>query len=141
MATKKKPATPAESLRAAGARVTGARVAVLGLLTQAGRALSHREIEEALAAEHVDRVTLYRVLDWLIGEGLAHRIADDDRVFRFSVAGRHDDPHAHFKCRACGDVFCVPTDVAPKPRLPAGFHSDEVELNIRGTCARCADHA
>jgi Fur family ferric uptake transcriptional regulator len=132
------PASPTESLRATGARVTGARVAILSLLTQANRALSHRDVEQALANEHVDRVTVYRVLDWLTSEGLAHKIADDERVFRFSAVGKHDDPHAHFKCRTCGDVFCVPTGSTPKLNLPAGFKSEEVELNIKGTCARCA---
>lgn len=126
------------SLRATGARVTGARVAILALLTSANRALSHRDVEQELESAHIDRVTVYRVLDWLTSEGLAHKIADDERVYRFSAVGRHDDPHAHFKCRACGNVFCLPTAAAPKLKLPAGFRSDEIELSVKGTCARCA---
>jgi len=134
----KQATSPTDSLRATGARVTGARIAILSLLTTANRALSHRDVEQALAADHLDRVTVYRVLDWLTSEGLAHKIADDERVFRFSAVGNHDDPHAHFKCRTCGDVFCLPTGAAPKLKLPAGFKSEVVELNIKGTCAQCA---
>lgn len=133
------PASPTESLRATGARVTGARVAILSLLTKANRALSHRDVEQALASEHVDRVTVYRVLDWLTSEGLAHKIADDERVFRFSAVGGHDDPHAHFKCRTCGDVFCIPAGATPALNLPTGFKSEGVELSIKGTCARCSE--
>ncbi len=137
MAKQKQPSSPTDSLRATGARVTGARIAILSLLTTANRALSHRDVEQALAADHVDRVTVYRVLDWLASEGLAHKIADEERVFRFSAVGKHDDPHAHFKCRTCGNVFCLPTSASPKLKLPAGFKSDAVELNIKGTCAHC----
>lgn len=125
-------------LRATGARVTGARVAILELLTRANRALSHREVELALEASHIDRVTVYRVLDWLTGEGLAHKIADDERVYRFSVVGKRDDPHAHFKCRACGNVFCLPAGSALDLQLPQGFRGEEIELSVKGVCATCA---
>lgn len=125
-------------LRATGARVTGARVAILELLTRANRALSHREVELALESAHIDRVTVYRVLDWLTGEGLAHKIADDERVYRFSVVGRRDESHAHFKCRACGNVFCLPVGSALDLQLPQGFRGEEIELSVRGVCAACA---
>jgi Fur family ferric uptake transcriptional regulator len=125
-------------LRATGARVTGARVAILDLLTRANRALSHREVELALESAHIDRVTVYRVLDWLTSEGLAHKIADDARVYRFSVVGKRNDPHAHFKCRTCGNVFCLPAGSALDLKLPQGFHGEEIELSVKGVCADCA---
>jgi Fur family ferric uptake transcriptional regulator len=125
-------------LRATGARVTGARVAILELLTRANRALSHREVELALESAHIDRVTVYRVLDWLTSEGLAHKLADDERVYRFSVVGARDDPHAHFKCRACGNVFCLPAGSALNLKLPKGFTGDEIELTVKGVCAACS---
>ncbi|MBL8386351.1 MAG: transcriptional repressor [Burkholderiales bacterium] len=128
----------AQSLRATGARVTGARIAILSLLTKANRALSHREVEQALETAHIDRVTVYRVLDWLTSEGLAHKIADDQRIFRFSAVGRQGDAHAHFKCRVCSNVFCLPSGTAPRLKLPAGFQGDEVELTVKGVCAQCA---
>lgn len=129
-------------IHALGARVTPARLAVLNLLEHAERALSHREVEEALTGAGFDRVTLYRVLDWLVENGLAHRVTDAERVFRFSLASP-DNPrhtaHAHFRCEACGRVFClddVPVPVAP---LPAGFSRKSVEYCIIGQCARCDD--
>lgn len=128
----------ATRLRATGARVTGARVAILELLTRANRALSHREVEVALESTHIDRVTVYRVLDWLTSEGLAHKIADDERVYRFSVVGRRDDPHVHFKCRTCGNVFCLPAGNGLDLKLPRGFHGEEIELAVRGVCADCS---
>jgi Fur family ferric uptake transcriptional regulator len=133
------PAAPAvAALRRLGARVTSARVAILDVLTRSERALTHREIEDALADKRVDRVTVYRVLEWLTGEGLAHRIADDDRVTRFAIAGERDRAHAHFKCGACGGVYCISAGPALKLRLPQGFKAGEFELNIKGICPRCA---
>jgi len=79
-----------ELLTAADGRVTPARLAVLEILLDSAAALSHHELEDAVEKHgvDVDRVTLYRVLDWLVERGLAHRIAADDRVWRFNAAER-----------------------------------------------------
>ena len=75
------------ALRATGERVTPARLRVYAALLDSAQALSHHELESALGTvEPVDRVTLYRVLDWLVEQGLAHRVAGIDRVWRFSTA-------------------------------------------------------
>lgn len=132
-----------ERIHAIGARATPARIAVLRLLETAERALSHREIEEALTTGF-DRVTLYRVLDWLVESGLGHRITDADRVFRFSLAApdsvKHNE-HAHFRCEACGKVFCLADIPVPAPALPNGFSGKAVEYCITGQCARCDEKA
>ncbi|MDX2218377.1 MAG: Fur family transcriptional regulator [Burkholderiales bacterium] len=132
-------------IREAGARLTGPRSAVLTRLLAADHAMTHQEITDALAADQaVDRVTVYRVLEWLVEQGLAHRIAGEDRVWRFSVSrgkvtgGGHDHRHAHFACTQCGQTFCLgdmPADV--KVKLPAGFRTEAVELTLRGVCGHC----
>ena len=112
-------------IHALAARATPARIAVLRFLDEAERALSHREIEDALGAGF-DRVTLYRVLDWLVENGLAHRVADANRVFRFNLAAPGNavhTEHAHFRCEACGKVFCLDQVPVPTATLPAGFSS------------------
>lgn len=131
-----------DRIRALGARVTPARVAVLEVLERAERALSHHDVEQALAASGIDRVTLYRVLDWLVASGLAHRVTDAERVFRFSLASASAPAHAehaHFRCEDCGKVFCLEDVPVRAPTLPAGFAPHAVELSISGQCARC-DH-
>jgi Fur family ferric uptake transcriptional regulator len=86
----------------------------------------------------VDRVTVYRVLEWLVGQELAHRIAGDDRVWRYK-AQTDRNGHAHFKCNRCGAVFCLEnTSTAYALALPPGYRSQAVELTIRGLCASCA---
>ncbi|MFN3594830.1 MAG: Fur family transcriptional regulator [Thiobacillaceae bacterium] len=78
------PAIAAEALVRRYGRATPARVAVLRLLLTADSALTHAEVAARLGGG-VDRVTLYRVLDWLVSRGLAHRIAGEDRIWRFGV--------------------------------------------------------
>lgn len=130
-------------IRALGARATPARVAVLRLLEGAERALSHHDFEAALADAGFDRVTLYRVLEWLVEAGLAHRTIDAQRVFRFSIA-EGDAPshaaHAHFRCETCGRVYCLADVRISSPTLPAGFAARTLEFCITGLCASCERH-
>lgn len=125
-------------IRRTGARATPARLRVLRLLRAAPAALTHHQIEQALGDLAIDRVTLYRVLDWLVESGLAHRNTDAQRVFRFSAAaiGEHA-AHTHFRCEDCGRVFCLEAAPPEPPRLPDGFSLSRIELDLRGRCARC----
>ncbi|QJD98978.1 transcriptional repressor [Massilia forsythiae] len=130
----------AESLiRATGARLTRPRMRVLSFLLEQGRPLTHNEVLEALPGEKLDAVTLYRVLEWLTGHRIVHRIEGADHVWRFSAdPDRHGHEHAHFQCTRCETVTCVnDMPLPPKVTLPAGFTSEEVNLLIKGTCARC----
>ncbi len=120
--------------------MTQPRVVVLSVLLAAERALTHTEVEARLpAALGVNRVTIYRVLEWLTDLGLAHKIAGDDRVWRFNAAAhRHARPHAHFECSDCGQVLCLePVAARPSVKLPPGFRQRAVELTVKGVCADC----
>lgn len=135
-------APPPQSLIAArGARATRTRVQTLGTLLAAHEALTHHEIERRVARSHdVDRVTLYRVLEWLVGQGLAHKIAGEDRVWRYSAAGHAQGPsatHAHFECSDCGRVVCLDDASMPAVSLPRGYRRHEVEVTVRGSCDDC----
>jgi len=138
-----------QRVRSTGARVTGARVRVLAVLMQADEALAHTEVQRRLEqSEHqevLDRVTLYRVLDWLVEAELAHRVAGPDRAWRYSAQGSAPPGpahHGHFRCRHCERVVCM--DAPPglerslQDMLPDGFRSDAFELTLLGQCAACA---
>ena len=92
----------------------------------------------------IDRVTLYRVLEWLTEQGLAHRHAGEDRVWRFAAAPAAERgdapavPHAHFECSECGKIVCLETLPLPAIPVPAGFRRREVEVTVKGSCAACA---
>ena len=125
-----------------GARATRARIDVLAVLLAADEALSHHDVERRLGRGYdVDRVTLYRVLDWLTAQGLAHKVSGDDRVWRFSAAGHAAagavPAHAHFECSECGRVICLEEARVPAVPLPAGFRRREIEVTVKGTCDAC----
>jgi len=131
-----------ELIRATGARVTAPRITVLSLLLSQDQSLTHQEIQDLLADNALDSVTLYRVLDWLVDHELAHRIASADQVWRFhGGSGQHGHEHAHFQCTGCDTVTCIADVRMPRtPKLPAGFHSTETEYMIKGTCPNCNKH-
>jgi Fur family ferric uptake transcriptional regulator len=149
------PESVRERMRQAGLRVTTARVRVLAGLTAAGRLLSHHDMEALLGDPPIDRVTLYRVLDSLVECGLAHRIAGDDRVWRFGAlqaadgvgaaggARKAHETHAHFQCSNCGRIVCLSEVPADRDgvKVPRGFEPEAVELTVRGRCPQCAQCA
>lgn len=121
-----------------GQRVTRARVAVLETLLGAEHALSHVEIEQALARRRhkVDRVTLYRVLDWALNQSLIHKMTGDDRIWRFSAVPVAD--HAHFNCTHCGQIYCLQSlTPAVALTLPRGFKLHHADVSVQGLCPRC----
>jgi len=140
-------------LRNASVRITAARVKVLAALLGAQRAFSHQDVQDTFA--DMDRVTLYRALDCLTDAGLAHKIAGDDRVFRYSAGTDHgtqpqdrqapNHQHGHFKCTRCAKVFCLDSigeagllENALQETLGKGFQSHDIEFTIKGWCADCA---
>jgi Fur family ferric uptake transcriptional regulator len=153
-------------LRGATVRVTAARVKVLSALLNARCACSHQDMQDRFI--DMNRVTLYRAFDCLTEAGLVHKIAGDDRVFRYSVGTEHSahpsllphqGQHGHFKCTRCTKVFCLDHDAsaggglnasrtqaairrqwqdALQETLGKGFQSHNIELTIKGWCADCA---
>lgn len=132
-------------VRGRHARVTAPRVRVLAELLAAGQPLTHQDVQRRVGgdthADPVDRVTVYRVLDWLVEAGLAHRVAGPDRVFRFSAQDLGHGAHGHFRCTDCGRMFCI-AGAAGAARLlrsilPAGFTGETIELTVSGRCAQC----
>jgi Fur family ferric uptake transcriptional regulator len=135
--------TKAEQLiRESGDRSTPSRVRVFSLLLAKKSPVTHHQIEADLdRSGKIDRVTLYRVLDWLTEKGLVHKVVSDDRVWRFRInqSDTASHQHAHFKCTQCAKVICledVHADIGT-PVLPAGYHRTETELTVKGICAEC----
>jgi len=130
----------ANLIASCGGRVTRTRIAVLEILQRSQRSLNHDDIAAALETDGLphDRVTLYRTLDWLVEQGLAHRIIGPDRARRFKAGGETSSQHAHFHCDRCGHVLCLES-IKPDERfeLPAGYCPERAELVFHGTCPDC----
>ena len=96
-------------IRSRAERVTPGRMQVLAMLLEEQRAVSHHEIEQWFQGKRrLDRVTLYRVLEWLNDRGYIHRVVGDDRVWRFRAnTDLNPHQHAHFECTRCTTVICL----------------------------------
>ena len=137
------PPTPtvAEELRAAGLRVTAARVALLETVRHG----DHLDVE-AVASGVRDRVgyislqAVYDALHALTAAGLVRRIEPRGTPPRFE--GRVRDNHHHIVCRSCGVVADVDCAVGEAPCLTAsddhGFSIDEAEVIYWGLCPDCS---
>src|SRR4051812_24845920 len=73
------------TLRGAGLRRTGPRVAVLERLEAATAPLSHGEVAAMLTPAGFDRATVYRNLIDLVKKGLVRRADLGDHVWRFEL--------------------------------------------------------
>ena len=131
-------------LRDSGLRATSARAEVLACLIAADSPVTHAEVCERLATLGYDRATLYRNLIDLTEVGLVKRTDLGDHLWRFEIASRDKEAehaaHAHFVCRECGDVSCLPEDsVALKASrgAPKSLGARDVEIQVRGVCNDC----
>jgi len=86
----------------------------------------------------ISRTTVYRVLETLVGLGLASRIAHPGGGARFELRrGRHH----HLHCIRCGSLkdFTSPELEAIKPPslLAYRFQVEDWSLHVTGLCADC----
>lgn len=133
------------TIRAAGLRSTGPRLAVLQRLDAARTPVSHAELVADLASSGFDRATIYRNLIDLTQAGLVTRTDVGDHVWRFErkrpTTARNDGEHPHFMCTDCGTVACLP---GVRVRIKAGpggkpsMLARAVSIQLKGQCDRCA---
>lgn len=126
-----------------GIRATKHRLAVLRILGNAPNPMTAQEVFDALQARRtINRVTVYRILESLVQGGVVDKISTGDRSFRYGLAPNENHPqHAHFYCRLCGLMTCLPPGSLP---LPPGSPSPAVpgivekyEIRLDGVCHQC----
>jgi Fe2+ or Zn2+ uptake regulation protein len=129
-------------LREAGLRVTGTRVAVLGVLAASSDHPMVDAIIERVRASGVPISTqaAYDVCEALLRCGLAGRIELPGSPVRYEA--RVGDNHHHLVCRACGEIVDVDCASGASPCLAPvtthGFVVDQAEVTYWGVCAACA---
>lgn len=142
----------------AGLRPTKARTAVLSTLLKSHTALSQPEILSALQGiKEIDRVTVYRVLDWLQENALIHKISTDDRAWKYqlnapkrsfkaassavtngSLGLLNNHGHAHLHCQRCGTVLCIHELAAHIPQsIFDTYQVSHIEISLKGLCPDC----
>jgi Fur family transcriptional regulator, zinc uptake regulator len=124
-------------------KLTPTRRQVLEVLLSSHKPLGAYEIIDR-AAQHGQRhapVTVYRALDFLIENGLAHRI--ESRNAFIGCVHRHDssDLVVFLLCERCGEVGEAPSQAVAESlkgaTRAAGFSPKTPVIEITGVCANC----
>jgi len=126
-----------------GVRLTRQRRTVLGLLCASETPLSAYELLERmrLGIRNPAPPTVYRALDFLLEQGLAHRL---ESLHAFVGCTHPDHPHAgqFLICSDCGDVEELENKAVMQSLRSAamaiGFETRHPVVELLGTCAQCA---
>jgi len=126
-----------------GLRLTPLRRRVLEILAHSHSPVGAYEIVEKLAAsgEAVPAMSVYRALDFLTAEHLAHRIESRNAFLACTAGHERAEPVMFLLCEKCGAVAEMPAasfsrDVA-KATKTAGFEARSSIIEVSGICEGC----
>lgn len=129
---------------ARGVRLTPLRQQVLELIWQNHKPLGAYLLMDMLAAASIRRVappTVYRALDFLLEQGLIHRINGLNAFIGCPSPGKRHQSH-FLICRACGvavelDAGALTQNIQLAARA-AGFTVESHSVEVMGMCPNCA---
>lgn len=137
----------AEAICAArGARLTDIRRKVLAALAADHAPAGAYDVIERLAGEGgrpPAPITVYRALDFLLAQGLAHRIESRNAYVACTHehVGETSGPVVFLICEHCGAVGEAATPEFAKAleslALSSGFHPRAPVIEVSGECAHC----
>lgn len=140
----------AEACALKGGKLTDIRRSVLALVIGAAGPVGAYALLDRLKAERANAapVTVYRALDFLMENGLIHKI---ERLNAFVACTEHGD-HEHHEhtvqfliCRTCGTVAEMEdhgiAEAVTKAAGKTGFRPDHATVEVEGTCGMCASAA
>ncbi|CAM3215971.1 Fur family transcriptional regulator, zinc uptake regulator [Paracoccus aminovorans] len=127
-----------------GVRLTPVRRRALEILLESHRAMGAYEVLERLSAEGFGKQppVAYRALDFLVEQGLAHRVQRLN-AYAACLSAERDHSPAFLICRGCEQVA-----EADSPELraaladlsaAAGFRIERRTVELLGLCARCTE--
>ena len=143
-ATKSALASAEDRCRREGAKLTPARRQILAILAEEGRPLGAYELIERVASatgKHPAPISIYRALDFLLDNGLVHRLASRNAYLACAHGHEQRDPVVFLICDKCGSV----TEAAPKAvgrdlaalAAEAQFRPRAQVMEIAGLCREC----
>jgi Fur family ferric uptake transcriptional regulator len=124
----------------AGVRATSQRLAVLRAVDEHSGSFTVAELHDRARRfePRLGLATTYRTVELLREHGTVHPLLGDARPAYVRCGPSH---HHHLVCTACGGVEETELCAAPSEaelRRRHGFRAAAHELDIYGTCRRCA---
>ncbi len=137
-----------------GAQLTDLRRQVLRLVLEAGQPLGAYALLDRLKTTRAGAAppTVYRALDFLLEQGLIHKVERlnafigcveaQDHAHVHDGAASHGHPHQFLICRGCGTTVEI-ADAAVEAALRQaaarlGFAVERATIEAEGRCAACA---
>jgi Fur family zinc uptake transcriptional regulator len=128
-----------------GRRLTPLRRRVLQALAESHSPLGAYDIVERLkkTREPAPAMSVYRALDFLLAEGLAHRIESKNAFLACTHGHDTDDIVLFMLCERCGTVAEVTSTAVGRDLAQAaksvGFSAKTRVLEVSGLCTSCRD--
>jgi Fur family transcriptional regulator, peroxide stress response regulator len=125
-----------------GLKVTPQRLAILKFLRDNRIHPTAEKIHHELLKEYpaISLTTVYNTLSSFVEAGMVKEIDIDQNKMRFDYM---IDPHDHFHCRACDNVYdidyntSVLDDNMRNRKTIEGHKVDAVSINLKGVCRYC----
>ncbi|KAB1458310.1 Fur family transcriptional regulator [Vibrio panuliri] len=134
-----------------GKRLTPKRKLVLRALVDANRALSAYELIEYCQqhfAENIQAMSVYRILDFLEQQNLAHKLHTSNKyiVCAHILTASGEGIHQFFICSECSKISekIIEPEIISGLQLHAkqeGFTVDKPQLEINCLCDHCSQSA
>jgi len=130
-----------------GHRLTGPRLAVVGVLVESEAPLSVAEIHRRLRSRRANLVSIYRTVHLLRGMGVLRAADRARRGQRYELAEQFIGHHHHLICQRCERIEdlkgCplgddVLTRLSLRLRRLRAFRVTEHELRLFGLCHECS---
>ena len=129
-----------------GLRLTPIRRDVLGALYSTHRPMSAYEIIDRLAVDGGKRqapVTIYRAMDFLVGEGFAHKLESRNAYIACPFHHRSGDLVVFMICERCGGVDEATSEPLTRALGEIAEHNQFAPrarvIELQGACAHCRD--
>ena len=118
-------------------RTSKPRLQLLAFMLQQHGPVTHAEIQRELP--DLDRVSIYRNLDWLVDKGILGQLVGEDGLRRYASSHEHHDHSMHPISNAVNaalPVVCM-TSTLSEPALPEGYQVENCSMILAGTCPSC----
>ena len=129
-----------ESLKRKGQRFTAPRKQVLSTLLGAKEPMKAYDVVESIG--DVKPMTVYRALDFLAENGLAHRIESLNAYVACAEGHCQHVDSQYLVCDECGKVEELHNhaidDFIKKKIGNTGFHLTHKTMELHGLCGKCA---